>query len=473
MTDDERTQHPPLTADDLIWTGGEDEVVEPDEVVEKTPSEAKIKRDFNRRLREIEGRDEKVVNLDDARQRVQYGDGTKESPFREKSADLLRRVLDELGINLRRNTRAHVIEFLDASKEAPEWEAANDGTTADLRERIAERYWFKARTAPESARLRFTREAWTDFLNALGHHCQVDPFVEWLNQLPTWDKIPRIEYILTTLFGAPDDGLTRWASRAPFVGAVQRAHVPGSKIDESPILVSEQGFGKSTLAGSLVPPEHKDDWFGDALDLNSSKKEQAEALAGCVIVEISELDGLRRAEIGAVKSFLARTNDGQHRSAYAVAKEKKPRRCVIIGTSNDLQCLANDPSGNRRLVPIVLQFGTNVEAAADKNREQWWSEAVHLQAAGDDGRLPRGLIPEQRARAEQHRSRDEHLEDLVMGLPTDIAMTISQIHDAIDYRMKVIVSDQRLGAALRVQGWGKRKVRDGAKTRWDWTPPGD
>ena len=60
-----------------------------------------------------------------------------------------------------------------------------------------------------------------------------------------------------------------------------------------------------------------------------------------------------------------------------------------------------------------------------------------------------------------------------MGLPTDIAMTISQIHDAIDYRMKVIVSDQRLGAALRVQGWGKRKVRDGAKTRWDWTPPGD
>ena len=99
MTDDERTQHPPLTADDLIWTGGEDEVVEPDEVVEKTPSEAKIKRDFNRRLREIEGRDEKVVNLDDARQRVQYGDGTKESPFREKSADLLRRVLDELGIN--------------------------------------------------------------------------------------------------------------------------------------------------------------------------------------------------------------------------------------------------------------------------------------------------------------------------------------------------------------------------------------
>lgn len=70
MIDDERTQHPPLTADDLIWAGGdEDEVVEPDEVVEKTPveraAEAKIKRDFNRRLREIEGRDEKVVNLDD------------------------------------------------------------------------------------------------------------------------------------------------------------------------------------------------------------------------------------------------------------------------------------------------------------------------------------------------------------------------------------------------------------------------
>ena len=304
--------------------------------------------------------DEPVVRLatqrDEAR-RTKDGDGSRENPFREKGAYMLKQILEELGVEVRRNIRAHVIEFLETSTEEadPKWKAASDGATADLRERIAKKFWFKARTSPEASRLRFTREAWTDYLNAIGYHAEVDPFLVWLSELPAWDQTPRIEFILADLFGAEDDDLTRWASRAPLIGAVQRARFPGSKIDESPILVSvEQGLGKSTMASSLVPPEYKDDWFGDALDLSSSKKEQAEALAGCVVVEISELDGLRRAEIGAVKSFLARTNDGQHRGAYAIAKEKKPRRCVIIGTSNDEQCLANDPSGNRRLVPIIL-----------------------------------------------------------------------------------------------------------------------
>ena len=198
--------------------------------------------------------DEKVVTLaaarDDAR-RTRDGDGSHENPFRWRSADMLEQVFAELGIKVRRNIRAHVIEFRDPlSKDtASQWEAANDGATADIRERIAARFWHKARTAPESSRLRFTREALTDYLNALGHHRQVDPFLEWLAQLPPWDGIPRIENILCSLFGAPSDDLTRWASRAPFTGAVQRAHFPGSKIDESPILVSvEQGIGKSTLA---------------------------------------------------------------------------------------------------------------------------------------------------------------------------------------------------------------------------------
>ena len=53
--------------------------------------------------------------------------------------------------------------------------------TADLREQIARRFWHKARTSPEASRLRFTREAWTDYLSALGHHRKVDPFLVWLS----------------------------------------------------------------------------------------------------------------------------------------------------------------------------------------------------------------------------------------------------------------------------------------------------
>ena len=471
--------------DDKLWTGGEDEVIEPDEdepdedevVVSKTPAEradeAKIKRAFNKRVREIEGR-EGVVSLDDARQRAQHGDGSRENPFREKGAEVVKEVFTGLSVSIRWNIRAREIEFRDTSEGGdPPWLTASDRATSDLRERIAKRYWHKARTALETAPLRFSKESWKDALDAIAFHHEVDPFLIWLDQLPPWDSIPRIEHILCSLFGCEDNDLTRWASRAPFVGSVQRTRVPGSIIHESPVLISEeQGLGKSGLVRAMVPPEHADQWHGDALDLASSKKEQGEVLAGRVVVEISELAGLRRSEIESVKTFLSRTNDGQFRPAYGRASEASPRRCVFIGTSNDMQCLANDPSGNRRLTPVVLAHGANVEEAADKNRTQWWAEAVALQAQGDDGRLPRRLISEQRIRAETHRSRDEHLEDLVMGLPA-IKMTISEIHEQIDDKMKSTISDQRLGAALRVQGWAKRKVRDGAKTMWNWTPPAD
>ena len=208
------------------------------------------------------------------------------------------------------------------------------------------------------------------------------------------------------------------------------------------------------------------------LDLGAPQQVQSEALAGRVLVEIAELAGLRKTEIERVKTFLSRGDDGQHRGAYAYASEAAPRMCCFVGTTNTLACLSNDSSGNRRLTPVVLAHGANVEEAADENRLQWWAEAKQLQRNGDDGRLPRRLIPEQKARAALHRSRDEHLEDLVATLP-DRPMTIADVHDAIDPRMKSAVSDQRLGSALRVQGWRKRKVREGAKTRWDWLPPKD
>ena len=272
---------------------------------------------------------------------------------------------------------------------------------------------------------------------------------------------------------AEDDDLTRWASRAPLVGAVQRAHHPGYIIHESPVYISEeQGYGKSGLVRAFIPPEHVNQWHGDGLDLGAPQQAQSETLAGRVLVEIAELAGLRKTEIERVKTFLSRGDDGQHRGAYAYAPEAAPRMCCFIGTTNTMACLSNDSSGNRRLTPVLLAHGANVEEAAAQDREMWWAEAVAMQADGDDGRLPRRLIPQQKLRAAAHRSADEHVEDLVSSLPAT-PMTISEIHDAIDGRLKSAVSDQRLGAALRVSGWTVKKIRDGVKTRRLWTPPAD
>lgn len=423
------------------------------------------------RLHGIEGRS--VVEIDEAR-KARQGDGSRDHPFREKSAETMGHVFAEFNVELRWNIRGRRIEFKDRPVFGGGWSHATDRSMADLRERIASQYWHKARTSPEAIPLRFSEQGWKNCLNALAFHHEVDPFLLWLDEeVPPWDGERRLEFLLSDLFDANTDDLSRWAGRAPFVGAVQRARHPGSKIDESPVLISEeQGYGKTSFVRSMVPPEFADEWTGDALDLSASTKEQAEALAGRVIVEIAELAGLRKADIEKVKTFLTRTNDGQHRGAYAHNSELAPRMCVFVGTTNDPTPLANDESGNRRLVPIVLTRGTNVEAAADELRLQWWAEAKHLQASGDDGRLPRHLHPQQRVRAEEHRSRDEHLEDLVETLPRDRAMTIAEIHAIIDEKMRVIPSDQRIGAALRVSGWTLKQTRsEGGRKRREWSPP--
>ena len=64
------------------------------------------------------------------------------------------------------------------------------------------------------------------------------------------------------------------------------------------------------------------------------------------------------------------------------------RRFVMVGTTNNESDLPNDPSGNRRFVPVPLAHGTNVEAFMSENRAQLWAEALHLYRAGERASLP-------------------------------------------------------------------------------------
>ena len=134
---------------------------------------------------------------------------------------------------------------------------------------------------------------------AILHRHREDPFHTFLERLPKWDEKPRIDGLLTQVFKAPDDPLTQWASRYPFIGAVQRAFVPGARIKEIPVLKGPQGVGKSPYLAHALPPEYRRDWFNDALNLSGDPRELAESLQGRVLVELAELTGIRRAEIEA------------------------------------------------------------------------------------------------------------------------------------------------------------------------------
>ena len=200
------------------------------------------------------------------------------------------------------------------------------------------------------------------------------------------------------------------------MGAVARTYEPGEKHDEMVILVGPQGLGKSTVWAWLLPPGDRRQWFSDGLKFHADVKAQVEALQGRVIVEAAEMSGSTRTEVESIKAFLARQDDGAVRLTYRRDPIDLPRRCVIVGSTNDPRCLPNDPSGNRRFIPVPVSAGNPraIRTFINQWRDQLWAEAVHrVRVNKEQAWLPDELKTQQAALTEQYRATDEIAEDAV------------------------------------------------------------
>ena len=388
-----------------------------------------------------------------------HPDGSKDRPFWRRDSETLSLCLAAMNLNMRYNLRSHRMEWRGLRLVDPDtWLPVTDRSLASIREGIARQYFVQTKEGPRA--LYWGRDSFSDTLNALVFHREIDPFEEWLEALPTWDGAPRLPGLLTGLFGAPGDALSTWAGRYLFMGGVQRTYEPGCKLDQIPVLIGEQGVGKSAFARAAVPPDMPD-LFSDGIRWDMREREQVEATLGRVVCEISEMAGRSKAEIEHVKSFISRQDDGHVRLVWHRSTEHLPRRFVLIGTTNNPNDLPNDPSGNRRFVPVELRHGADVESYMDEHREQLWAEA--MAAYHDHGlgaALPRSLHNAQRARAEEHRDRDHLIEDAVAGLPSAGRYTLSDIQANLG-RAAEGMSQFRITRALKNGGWAQTRTMAG------------
>ncbi|MEQ9814095.1 MAG: VapE family protein, partial [Azospirillaceae bacterium] len=98
-----------------------------------------------------------------------------------------------------------------------------------------------------------------------------------------------------------------------------------------------------------------------------------------LIVEISELAAMKRADTEAIKAFISRREE-HFRPAYARCEITYRRQCVFAGTSNRSDFL-RDATGNRRFWPVaVTRFDL---AALRRDRDQIWAEAVSRYRNGE------------------------------------------------------------------------------------------
>ena len=385
-----------------------------------------------------------------------------------KTAAGLQECLDLLSIAYRWNLRKGALEYRDCG----DWTPENDRHAADVRERIAAQCVSKSNTTQP---LTFGRDLFADRLNIIAYRNEVDPALEWLESLPAHDGVDRLDRLLHNCFVLTDRAdppeLVAWVGRFLVMGAVWRTLHPGAKLDETPVLVGPQGVGKSTLLQSLLPPDATE-WFADGLNCLSTDKEFAEALAGRVIVELSEMRGRSLADIDALKARLTRTNDGYHRGAYARHAETQLRRAIIVGTTNSMAALPNDVTGNRRFVPVNIAAGdpADVRRFLDANRDQLWAEALARCQAGENPRLPDDYKDAQTENNERYRSADELLEVWLERWIEQLTADYFLLPDCALAARDILNTDtRRLTNALTKLGWrSARKSIDGKQQRV-WT----
>ena len=168
------------------------------------------------------------------------------------------------------------------------------------------------------------------------------------------------------------------------MGAIHRVFQPGCKFELMLCLVGEQGTGKSTFFRLLAI---EDDWFSDNLR-NLEDENVYRMLQGHWIMEMSEMIATANARsIEEIKSFLSRQKE-TYKVPYEVHPADRPRQCVFCGTSNALDFLPLDRSGNRRFVPVMTHPELAEVHILDDEEEarayflQMWAEAMEIYRSG-------------------------------------------------------------------------------------------
>lgn len=260
-------------------------------------------------------------------------------------------------------------------------------------------------------------ESTRDAVNAVCIANTYHPVRDYLRGLE-WDREPRLETWLSTYLGAEDTPLNRAFGSLVLMAAVRRIREPGAKFDNILVLEGPQGSGKSTVIQILAGPEN----FSDQDILTLDAKAQMEAIEGIWIYEISELQGIGRAETSKVKAFASRAVD-RGRPAYGRFRENRPRQTIFIGTTNDDRYL-RDPTGNRRFWPV--RTGVINLQAVRRDRDQLWAEAAHLEAKGLPITLPKDLWDAARE-TQEARMEDEPWVDALSNVHGDLVMGYERI----------------------------------------------
>ena len=146
----------------------------------------------------------------------------------------------------------------------------------------------------------------------------------------------------------------------------------------APLLISKQGYNKSTFCRSLVPPELQ--WgYNDNLVL-SEKRQVLQAMCQSLVINLDEFNQISpQVQQGFLKNLI-QLPSVKMKPPYGSHVQEFPRMASFIATSN-MEDILSDPSGNRRFLGVELTGPIDVSQLP--NYEQLYAQALSALQAGE------------------------------------------------------------------------------------------
>ena len=200
-----------------------------------------------------------------------------------------------------------------------------------------------------------------------------DPIKSYLMGLPKWDGKNYVAELFGRIPGLTSEQLA-WCSiwlRSAVAHWLQMDTLHGNEV--VPVLIGQQGCGKSTFANQLLP-EHLRQYFLDHINF-ANKFDTEMALTHNLYVNIDEFANMGSSQQGKLKQTLSKVKVNG-RPIFGKAQADRTRYASFLATTNDEHPLC-DPTGSRRYICIHIPTGRYIDNASVLYYDQLYAQVVY------------------------------------------------------------------------------------------------
>ena len=295
-----------------------------------------------------------------------------------------------------------------------------------------------------------------------------DPIKSYLLGLPQWDGKNYVSELFGRIPGLTSEQLA-WCStwlRSAVAHWLQMDTLHGNEV--VPVLIGQQGCGKSTFANRLLP-EHLRQYFLDHINFGN-KFDTEMALTHNLYVNIDEFANMGPSQQGKLKQTLSKVKVNG-RPIFGKAQADRPRYASFLATTNDEHPLC-DPTGSRRYVCLYIPAGHYIDNASVIYYDQLYAQVMYELM---DKKVPYWFSNDDVIRLQEHNLsffKTDDLETMLKScfrIPAEEEeakwMRCSEIFDVLHLQypmlMPSIGTKMKIGQTLRFMGCKSKHTKVG------------